>query len=181
MSLAERISNLDTFLAYSVALEEEAAERHDDLADMMDVHNNPEVAETFRKLAHYSRLHAQEIRDHSKGYKLPVIAPWDFGWENMEGPETADISDMNYLMSNRQALKIAMGNEQRAHDFYFQISKESPDPEVSGPCRRVCRRGKRAPGVAGKVAGTLPGIRGGNCLRSGSGAYARVKLSRPFS
>jgi len=130
MSLAEKISNLQTFLAYSVALEEEAAERHDDLADMMDVHNNPEVAETFRKLAHYSRLHAQEIRDHSKGHKLPVIAPWDFGWENMEGPETADISDMNYLMSNRQALKIAMGNEQRAHDFYFQISKESPDPAV---------------------------------------------------
>lgn len=130
MSLAERISNLQTFLAYSVALEEEAAERHDDLADMMDVHNNPEVAETFRKLAHYSRLHAQEIRDHSRGHKLPVIAPWDFGWESMEGPETADISDMNYLMSNRQALKIAMGNEQRAHDFYFQISKESPDPAV---------------------------------------------------
>ena len=130
MSLAEKISNLQTFLAYSVALEEEAAERHDDLADMMDVHNNPEVAETFRKLAHYSRLHAQEIRDQSKGHKLPVIAPWDFGWENMEGPETADISDMNYLMSNRQALKIAMGNEQRAHDFYFQISKESPDPAV---------------------------------------------------
>jgi len=130
MSLAEKISNLQTFLAYSVALEEEAAERHDDLADMMDVHNNPEVAETFRKLAHYSRLHAQEIRDHSKGHKLPVIAPWDFGWENMEGPETADISDMNYLMSNRQALKIAMGNEQRAHDFYFQISRESPDPAV---------------------------------------------------
>lgn len=130
MSLAEKISNLQTFLAYSVALEEEAAERHDDLADMMDVHNNPEVAETFRKLAHYSRLHAQEIRDHSRGHKLPVIAPWDFGWESMEGPETADISDMNYLMSNRQALKIAMGNEQRAHDFYFQISKESPDPAV---------------------------------------------------
>ena len=130
MSLAEKISNLQTFLAYSVALEEEAAERHDELADMMDVHNNPEVADTFRKLAHYSRLHAQEIRDHARGHKLPVIAPWDFGWENMEGPETADIGAMNYLMSNRQALKIAMGNEQRAHDFYFQISKESPDPAV---------------------------------------------------
>lgn len=130
MSLAEKIADMQTFLTYSVALEEEAAERHDELADMMEVHNNPEVSETFRKLAHYSRLHAQEIRDHSKGHKLPVIAPWDFGWENMEGPETADISAMNYLMSNRQALKVAMGNEQRAHDFYFQISKESPDRGV---------------------------------------------------
>jgi rubrerythrin len=130
MSLAEKITDLDIFLTYSVALEEEAAERHDELADMMDVHNNPEVAETFRKLAHYSRLHAQEIRDHSRGHNLPVIAPWDFGWETMEGPETADISDVNYLMSTAQALKIAQGNEQRAHDFYFEISRESPSPEV---------------------------------------------------
>lgn len=130
MSLAKKITDLDIFLTYSVALEEEAAERHDELADMMDVHNNPEVAETFRKLAHYSRLHAQEIRDHSRGHSLPAIAPWDFGWETMEGPETADISDVNYLMSTRQALKIAQGNEQRAHDFYSEISRESPSPEV---------------------------------------------------
>ena len=130
MSLADRISDLDTFLAYSVALEEEAAERHDELADMMDVHHNPEVADTFRKLAHYSRLHAQEIRDHSEGHDLPVIAPWDFGWETMEGPETADVSDVDYLMTTHQALKIAMGNEKRAHDFYFDISRKSPAPDV---------------------------------------------------
>lgn len=130
MSLAQRMTDLDTFLAYSVALEEEAADRHDELADMMDVHNNPEVAKTFRKLAHYSRLHAQEIRDHARGANLPVIAPWDFGWENMEGPETANIGDVNYLMNAAHALKIAMGNEQRAHDFYLDISKGSPDKNV---------------------------------------------------
>ncbi len=130
MSLAKKMVDLDTFLAYSVALEEEAAERHDELADMMDVHNNPEVAGTFRKLAHYSRLHAQEIRDRSEGSDLPVIAPWDFGWETMEGPETADIGEMNYLMTTHQALKIAMGNEKRAHNFYFDISRKSPDEVV---------------------------------------------------
>ena len=130
MKLSKQMTDLDTFLAYSVALEEEAAERHDELADMMEVHNNPGVAETFRKLAHYSRLHAQEIRDRSRGSDLPRIAPWDFGWETMEGPETADIGEMNYLMNTAQALQVAMGNEQRAHDFYFAISEESPDAEV---------------------------------------------------
>jgi len=130
MSFAEKITRLETFLAYSIALEEEAAGRHDELADMMEVHNNPEVAGAFRKLAHYSRLHAQEIREHSKGHELPVIAPWDFGWENMEGPETADIGEVNYLMNTAHALKIAMGNEKRAHDFYFQISQESENPEI---------------------------------------------------
>lgn len=131
MSMSDKITDLDTFLVYSITLEEEAAERHDELADMMGVHNNPEVAATFRKLAHYSRLHAQEIRDRSEGHDLPVIAPWDFGWEDMEGPETGDISGVNYLMNNAQALKLAMGNEKRAFDFYNQIGRESPIPEVA--------------------------------------------------
>ncbi len=131
MSMAQKIPDLDTFLVYSITLEEEAAERHDELADMMGVHNNPEVAATFRKLAHYSRLHAQEIRDHARGRELPVIAPWDFGWENMEGPETGDISGVNYLMNNAQALQLAMGNERRAFDFYHQIACESQVPEVA--------------------------------------------------
>ena len=130
MSLAEKMTDLSTFLAYSVTLEEESAERHEELADMMDAHHSPEVAQTFRKLAHYSRLHASEIREHSTGKKLPVIAPWDFDWDDMEGPETADIADVNYLMSITRALKIAMGNERRAHDFYHEISEHSPDAGV---------------------------------------------------
>lgn len=130
MKLAQRMTDLDTFLAYSVALEEEAADRHDELADMMEVHNNPEVAATFRKLAGYSRLHAREIRDRSRGSDLPKIAPWDFGWETMEGPETADIGSVDYLMNTARALQIATGNERRAQEFYRAISEESPDPSV---------------------------------------------------
>ena len=131
MSMSDKITDLDTFLVYSITLEEEAAERHDELADMMGVHNNPEVAATFRKLAHYSRLHAQEIRDHAKGRDLPVIAPWDFEWEGAEAPESGDMSGVNYLMNNAQALQLAMANEQRAFDFYDQIGRESQVPEVA--------------------------------------------------
>jgi hypothetical protein len=130
MSLAQRMVDLDTFLAYSVALEEEAAERHGELADMMEVHNNPEVEAIFRKLAGYSRLHARESRDRSRGSNLPKIAPWDFGWETLEGPETAAIGDVNYLMTASQALRVAMANERRARDFYAGIGRDSPDPAV---------------------------------------------------
>lgn len=130
MKLAQQITDLDTFLAYSLALEEEAAERHDELADMMEVHHNPEVAGIFRKLAGYSRLHAQEVRDHSRGPGLPKIAPWDFGWETPEAPETADIGAVDYLMSARQALRVALSNEERARDFYLGVSRGSPDAAV---------------------------------------------------
>lgn len=131
MKMSDKIADLDTFLVYSITLEEEAAERHDELADVMGVHNNPEVAATFRKLAEYSRLHAQEIRNHAKGRDLPVIAPWDFGWEDMEGPESSDMERVNYLMNTAQALHLAMDNEQRAFDFYDQIGRESQVPEVA--------------------------------------------------
>jgi len=131
MTMSDKIPDLDTFLVYSITLEEEAADRHDELADVMDVHNNPEVAATFRKLAHYSRLHAQEIRDHAAGRELPVMAPWDFEWEGAESPESGDMTAANYLMNTAQALQLAMANEQRAFDFYDQISRESPVPEVA--------------------------------------------------
>ena len=156
MKLSARMTDLDTFLAYSVALEEEAAERHGELADMMTVHNNPEVAATFRKLAHYSRLHAQEIRDRSRGSDLPRIAPWDFGWETMEGPETADIGSVNYLMNTVRALQIAMGNEQRARDFYFAISEESPDPEVRALAAEFADEEKEHLGLLEKWLEKLP-------------------------
>ena len=130
MSLADRMTDLPTFLAYSVVMEEEAAERHEELADVMDVHNNPDVAETFRKLAHYSRLHAQEIRDQSKDLQLPKIAPWDFEWEDGEPPETTESDEVHYLMNRAQALRLAMENEQRAHDFYADISRHAPAEDV---------------------------------------------------
>jgi rubrerythrin len=130
MSLAAKMTGLGIFLAYSVTLEEEAAARHDELADMMDVHNNPGVAETFRKLAHYSRLHAAEIREHSKGRSLPKIAPWDFEWDGAEAPETGDIDQVNYLMNTAHALRLAMENEQRAPDFYAEIARDAPAAEV---------------------------------------------------
>ena len=130
MSLAEKMTALPVFLAYSIVMEEEAAERHDELADVMDVHNNPDVAATFRKLAHYSRLHAQEIREQVSDEGLPKIAPWDFEWEGGEPPENADADEVHYLMNRAQALRLAMENEQRARDFYADIAENAPSADV---------------------------------------------------
>ena len=55
------------FLARAWAMEVEAAERYAMLADAMEEHNNPEVAELFRKLARIEQLHADgivESREH---------------------------------------------------------------------------------------------------------------------
>jgi rubrerythrin len=130
VNVASRIPDLATFLAYSIALEEEAAERHDELADVLEVHNNDAVAAIFRKLAHYSRLHAAEVRELAAGQALPDIAPWDFGWEDLEGPETADRDAIDYLVSPRAALKIALRNEQSARSFYAGLGQWGLTPGI---------------------------------------------------
>lgn len=130
MSIAERIPDLDTFLAYSVALEEEAAERHDELADVLETHHNTEVAKIFRKLGHYSRLHAAEVREHAAGRDLPRIAPWDYCWPDLEGPETTDPTAVDYLMTERCALEIALHNERTARDFYAGLGRSGRTEEI---------------------------------------------------
>ena len=123
MNVVSRIPDLESFFAYSIALEEEAAERHDELADMLEVHNNDEVAAIFRKLAEYSRLHAAEVRELAGDRELPRIAPWDFGWDDLEGPETADMTAVDYMISPRRAIEVALANERSALTFYAGIGQ----------------------------------------------------------
>jgi rubrerythrin len=128
---ANIIETVVEFLAHAIAMEDESAERYEMLADSMEVHNNDEAASMFRKLMHYSEKHAQEVYVLATGMTLPSIAPWDYNWNCPDFPEGGDCSDMvNYLMTARQALDIAMHNEVRGRDFYAWVARESPDAEV---------------------------------------------------
>ena len=49
------------FLAHAIAMEREAAERYLELADMMEAHNNLEVASLFRDMVRYSNMHGDSI------------------------------------------------------------------------------------------------------------------------
>ena len=129
---AKIIETVPEFLAHAVALEDESAERYEMLADAMEVHNNDEVAELFRKLMQFSEEHAQEVQTMSSGMTLPNIAPWDYNWNCPGSPENCDCFNdaLDYLMTPYQALNLAIHNETRGRDFYAWVSCESPDPEV---------------------------------------------------
>jgi len=125
------IESVSEFLAHAIAMEDESAEHYEMLADSMEIHNNDEVASVFRKLMKYSEKHADEVHDLAEGMVLPNIAPWDYNWNCPDFPEGGDCSEMvNYLMTARQALDIAMHNEIRGRDFYAWVARESPDAEV---------------------------------------------------
>ena len=68
--------SLAEFLAHAIALEQEAAERYLELADMMEAHNNLDTASVFRDMARYSTLHGDEIRQRARALELPKLRSW---------------------------------------------------------------------------------------------------------
>ncbi len=128
--LSQHIESLAEFLAHALELELESAERYRDLADNMQVHNNPEVSELFRRLAGYGDAHADEVRQRAEPYDLPSIPPWGFKWSCPEAPEAPCMEDMHYLMTKCQALQLALHNEIRGRDFYTQVAETASEPEV---------------------------------------------------
>jgi rubrerythrin len=128
--LSQNIESIAEFLAHALELEVESAERYRELADNMQVHNNLEVAELFRKLARYGDAHAAEVRQRAAAYELPYISPWNFKWSCPEAPEVPCMEDAHYMMNKCQALELALYNEVRGRDFYAQVADASTDPAV---------------------------------------------------
>jgi len=128
-SAMKTIETAEELLAHALALETEAAERYEEIADNLEVHNNPEVAGLFRQLAQYGRKHAAEVEELSKDMELPHIAPWDFKWgtETGESPEAPPIEDIHYMMTPFQALKVAHSVETQAQQFYASVASSTPD------------------------------------------------------
>jgi 2-oxoglutarate ferredoxin oxidoreductase subunit beta len=118
------------FLAHALALENEAAQRYEELADSMATHNNKEVADLFKKFAEFSRKHGAEVKSKAGDIKVPHLAPWEFRWPGNEPPESSDIDATHYLMTPFHALQVAMRNETRGQDFYAQVAATTRNEEV---------------------------------------------------
>ncbi len=115
------------FMARAYVMEVDAAERYADFADQMDVHNNPEVAELFRKLSRIEALHAKRILEEM-GWKQPPHALLAWRWDEPEPPETTAHTEVHYLMQPYHALQLALGNEQRAEKFLARIARAPKTP-----------------------------------------------------
>lgn len=124
------IDSVEEFLVHAMELEETSNEHYAELADAMEVHNNLEVAELFRKLANYSRLHAEEVHLKAADMELPQITPWDFKWKCPSTPEAFCMEDAHYLMTTNQAMEIALFNESRGRDFYREVADNTPNEAV---------------------------------------------------
>jgi rubrerythrin len=123
------VASASEFMAHAYAMEAEAAERYAEFADSMELHNNREVAELFRKLSRIEQRHADQILEQM-GWKQSPASSANVRWEGAEGPETADSTELHYLMQPYHALQIALHNEKRARDFFAHLAKVTKNAGV---------------------------------------------------
>jgi rubrerythrin len=121
------------FIAQALAMEQEAAERYDELADQMEVHNNAEVAELFRKMAEVERKHSERVLGKLPRKTPPARAPIAAA----EMPETIPTSEAHYLMPAYHALELALESEQRAQKFFEQAERSTRDARVRDAAREM--------------------------------------------
>ena len=114
--------SVETLLAHAFAIEREAEARYSELADQMEVHNNQELAELFRKLAVIEGKHAAKIQERADGMDLPYISPLSFRWPGVEPPENVELAEAHYMMTAHHALKMALAGEQRAAAYFQGIA-----------------------------------------------------------
>ena len=126
-------SSPEEFLSHAYALEQELAERYGEMADSMEVHNNPEVARLFRELADSGESRAAKLIRQARGMELPQVPPWEFQWLRLETPGLEDgMQQLHYLMTPYQALQLAIRIEQCACTFYQRSSEDATDTDIEG-------------------------------------------------
>lgn len=115
-------STLDELMAQALTMEREAVARYTELAEMMEVHNNLEVAGLFRQMALYESRHVEQILA-DMGWAEDTMAPRVAGaWAGAESPEAVPIDQMHYLMHPWHALQLALAAEQRAVQFFETLA-----------------------------------------------------------
>ncbi len=121
-------ATLAALMAQALAIEHEAVERYNALADVMEVHNNREVGALFRKMAQVETRHAEMIMTEM-GWKSAPAMPAR-AWTDGEAPESVPEDEVHYLMWPWHALQLALAAEQRAAAFFTKLAEEAPSDAV---------------------------------------------------
>ncbi|MGA7326348.1 MAG: ferritin family protein [Rhodomicrobium sp.] len=132
------IRNVTEFFAQALAIETEASERYQLLTEQMEVHNNPEAAAIFRKMAEIENEHWEVLRRRA-GDMLIAGEPALFSWIGPDGPEVTEFGKVHYLMNPHQALQIAKINEERAAAWFGAIASTAKDPEIKAIAAEMAR------------------------------------------
>ena len=114
-------TTLEEFMAQALQMELHAVERYNEFADMMETHNNREVAEWFRKMAVIEGKHVAQIMAEMGWSQPPAPRAAALGSSGFESAEAGEGDELHYLMQPWHVLQLALANEQRAERFYADL------------------------------------------------------------
>jgi rubrerythrin len=128
---------LTEFMAQAWLMEVEAAQRYNEFADAMEMHNNRDVATMFRTMAGYETKHADAIMVEMGWTEFPPVTPRSGDWPGAEGPETAPGDAVHYLMQPWHALTLALASERRAEQFFVELARAAKVESVRRAAREL--------------------------------------------
>ncbi len=117
-------------MAQALQMELDAAQRYSEFADMMEIHNNPEVGQWFRKMAVIEGKHAAQIMAEMGWTEVPTMVGSAPRFEGFETPEATPVDEVHYLMRPWHVLQLALANEQRAERFFEQLASLATSDSV---------------------------------------------------
>lgn len=108
--------SLQDALDFAILIEEEAAERYQELVDQMEAHHTAGAASFFRFMVENETKHGNDLSARRRS--LFGEAP-----SNVDRSEIWEVEAPGYekgraFMSAGQALQVALESEQKAHDFF---------------------------------------------------------------
>ena len=118
--------SLQDALDLAILVEEEAQERYLEFVDQMEQHHTPEAARFFATMARTSRSTARSCAPG--GASLFGDAPRRVKRSMLWDVEAPDYDQPRAFMSARQAMKVALASETKAHEFFVRPSPTSPIP-----------------------------------------------------
>ncbi|MBB3104357.1 ferritin-like domain-containing protein [Azomonas macrocytogenes] len=124
------MDDIQRFLAHAIQLEHESARRYEELTAAMLTQGDAKVAEFFKQMAHFSRLHLKEAMERGGFHDLPNLAPEEYDWPEGTSPEAAAWAGVDGFMDVPGAMALALDGEQRSHDYYRTIAETANDPDV---------------------------------------------------
>lgn len=123
----ERLSLQDA-LDLAIMIEEEAAERYEELAAQMETHHTPEAAQFFKFMVVNETKHGQELSDRRK--KLFGDAPRNVDSSMIWEVEAPEYEKVHVFMTAQDALEVALQAETKAFGFFEAAIKHVADADV---------------------------------------------------
>lgn len=133
------MKDLDTFLSYSVMLEEDSAIHYEELAANMAECGNADVAELFAQLGKYSRMHLAEAKAKCARFDTTLDLPASSCWPDSVTPELVRQWAGDASMTRLDALKVALQGERRGYEFYYSVANTTSDLEIRKVAKEFVR------------------------------------------